>query len=437
MAATLDALLPPERVQSGPVPDDSFGNHAFTRVYPESEEEIAAVLRYAHEQGLSVIPSGNGTKRGYGGLDETADILLSLARMTGITEHSAGDLTMAVRPGTTIEAINEALKPHGQMLPLDVPWPEEATIGGVIAANDSGPKRLKYGSARDMVIGLRVVYPDGKVIRTGGNVVKNVAGYDMNKLFIGSMGTLGVISEVRVKLRPLPPFQSLLLIPFDEADHDALSAFVIDLQNSHLEPSALELLSPRLARRLAGGSTWTLAVAFEDREKAVIAQESWVKEKRATDIIAFRQDAAARWWREFSRIAPNAAGRGPDPPTHATEIAIKIGSKNADVIPLLLTGDALAEALGVTMHGHGGVGHGISRLYAQGADAALLQYVEEVRRAAEDKEGYAVVTHMPLSLRRRCDAWGGMPAHFPLLRAIKQTIDPKCVLNPRRFVGGL
>src|SRR5690606_11710977 len=157
-----------------------------------------------------------GTKRGYGGTLQQADILLSLEKYKGIVEHSVGDLTLTVKAGTTLKEISDELAKKGQRLPLDTPWPEYATIGGILSANDSGPKRLLHGSGRDLVIGTRIVYADGRVIRTGGKTVKNVAGYDMNKLFIGAMGTLGVISEVTVKLRPLPKYEGLVLLHFPE-----------------------------------------------------------------------------------------------------------------------------------------------------------------------------------------------------------------------------
>src|SRR5690606_23803693 len=156
----------------------------FIVVYPNEEEQIATILKFANDNKLTINIEGMGTKRGFGGTIERADIVMSLKNYTGITEHSVGDMTMTVKAGTPFIEIQQYLSEYNQTVPLDPTDQEEATIGGIIAANDSGPKRLGYGSARDLVIGLRIAYPNGQIIRTGGKVVKNVAGYDMNKLFI-------------------------------------------------------------------------------------------------------------------------------------------------------------------------------------------------------------------------------------------------------------
>ncbi|HEX6923238.1 MAG TPA: FAD-binding oxidoreductase [Bacillales bacterium] len=421
--------MPEERVALGDI-HHPLGNHGVHVVYPESEEEIAAVLRYANESGLSVIPVGGGTKQGFGGEEEKADILLSLARMKGVVEHTAGDMTMTVRPGTTMQEIADHLEAHGQMLPIDAAWPEYATIGGVIASNDSGPKRMGYGSARDFVIGLRVVYPDGRVIRTGGKVVKNVAGYDMNKLFIGSMGTLGVISEVTVKLRPIPQYESLVLLAFANMGVDKIRSFAIKLLDSMMEPTSLELLSPSLTETLTGGSGYSLAIAFEDREKAVHNQVEWVKEHCPphASIEILQQQEERDWWGRFLRVSPNGATGG-----DYSEIALKIGSKNLDVIENVEMCHESAKEQGLAVNIHGGVGHGISRAYVKGDARKLLSYTEAVRARVP----YAVVTHMPFTLRKRCQVWGEQPSYFSLLAGIKQTCDPNGVLNPKRFVGGL
>src|SRR5699024_5693105 len=205
--------------------DHPLGNSGRQEIEAHSEDDISNVLRYANEHEKTVNIISGGTKRGYGGAMKEADILLSLAGCEGIVEHSIGDLTLTVRPGTTLKEISDRLAEHGQCLALDPSWPELATIGGIISANESGPKRLLYGSARDLVIGTRIVYADGRVIRTGGKVVKNVAGYDMNKLFIGVMGTLGIISEITLKLRPLPKYEGLSLLHFPDDREQGIHDF--------------------------------------------------------------------------------------------------------------------------------------------------------------------------------------------------------------------
>ena len=156
---------------------------------------------------------------------ESADICLSLADYTGIIEHVPGDMTITVKAGTPFKEVQRYLAGFNRMVAMDPYAGDQSTIGGIVAANDSGPKRLGYGSARDSVIGMRLVYPDGKVIRAGGKVVKNVAGYDMNKLFIGSMGTLAVMTEISLKLRPIAKYASTAIIQIPDPAFEAMKQF--------------------------------------------------------------------------------------------------------------------------------------------------------------------------------------------------------------------
>ncbi|WP_425710890.1 FAD-binding oxidoreductase [Fictibacillus sp. Mic-4] len=418
--------------------EDPFGNLGKCTVYPQTEEEISAILTYASKNGRKVFVEGSGTKKGFGGLLEKADILLSLSHCKGVVEYSAGDLTITVRPGTTIKEIGEYLAPFGQCLSVDPAWPEFATIGGVIAANSSGPKRLKYGSARDFVIGLRVVYPDGKVIRTGGKVVKNVAGYDMNKLFVGSMGTLGVISEVTVKLRPLPKYESLVLLSFSEKNLHEIRSFVIQLLDSMMEPVSLELVNPTLSNQLTGLEGYTLFIGLEGIEKSVLYQEMWIKEHqpKETELIILQQHEAKKIWSTFAKLAPNPL-RIKEIDESNLEIGIKIGSKNIDVIELVEACHLMSLNKHVDVRVHGGTGHGITKAYVKGNTEAVLSYVRDIRSAGCNKGGYAIVEHAPYILRKHVNVWGDPPSYFSLLEGIKKAIDPNNVLNTQRFVGGL
>ncbi|MED0735994.1 FAD-binding oxidoreductase [Aneurinibacillus thermoaerophilus] len=414
-----------------------LGNTAPYTVYPHTEEEIALILRHANERGLTVIPEGGGTKRGWGGTKENVDFLLSLSEYKGIIEHSPGDMIVTVRAGTTIQELKEGLAAHKQMLPLDPPWPEFATIGGVVATNESGPKRLRYGSARDHVIGLRVVYPDGTVIRTGGKVVKNVAGYDMNKLFIGSMGTLGVISEISLKLRPLPQYESLVLLVFPEKDIAAMRPFVVSLLDSVLEPFSLELLSPTLTERMYGENGYMLAIAFEDVEKAVRYQEEWIQSHRppVSRMYILECEKAEKWWDDFSRISPRGVE---EEGLWDARVTVKIGSKNMDVLDIVPMCHMLGQVKGITVKARGGAGHGLSYVYiGEHTEETLLSYIEEVRSFIGRKGGYAIIQHAPLALRQKIEVWGGTPSSFFLLEGIKRSIDPNRILNPGRFIGGI
>jgi len=173
-------------------------------VEPAHEAELARVLEYANRTGMRVAPRGGGTKLDWGSAPPAIDLMVSTAKFNKILEHAPGDMTITVEAGVTFSQIQSALSAHRQRLALDPLWPDVATVGGVIAANDSGALRLRYGGVRDLIIGITVVLADGTIAKSGGKVVKNVAGYDLPKLMSGALGTLGIITKAVFRLHPLP-----------------------------------------------------------------------------------------------------------------------------------------------------------------------------------------------------------------------------------------
>ncbi|SFA99572.1 FAD/FMN-containing dehydrogenase [Lentibacillus halodurans] len=478
----IESVVPREQIKQNNETHHPLGNSGMHIIEACSEEDISNVLAYANDHDKTVNVISGGTKQGYGGTMKQADILLSLAGYKGIVEHSVGDLTLTVRPGTTLKEISDQLAEKGQCIALDPSWPELATIGGIVAANDSGAKRLLYGSARDLVIGTRIVYPDGRVIRMGGKVVKNVAGYDMNKLFIGAMGTLGVMSEITLKLRPLPKYEALSLLHFPEGDEKKIHDVAKRMLDSMMEPVSLEVLTPSTAEKLTGKKLHTLAIAFEDQENAVRVQEKWVTEHLpagARQTVLF-EDEARKWWGQFRQLGPNGyndsvhslglngykGGMYDTDPNASTEnlslndsnnttddlypdgynnestaasiqATVKIGSQPSDVLGILQKAEQLAVVHHISIDAHGGAGHGISRVYVYGRADDVIAYMKALRSEAENRHGYAVGTHLPFNLRKIFDVWGDKPAYFALLEGIKQTNDPKKILNRHRFVGGI
>ncbi|GMB09751.1 FAD-binding oxidoreductase [Thermolongibacillus altinsuensis] len=433
----LKSILPETQMEAGESEGHPLGNGGRLIVYPKSEEEIVNILKYANQSGKKISVIGGGTKRGFGGLTESADLLLSLANYKGIVEHTVGDMTITVKPGTPFQELQAYLAEHHQKISLDPAWPEYATIGGVIAANDSGPKRFGYGSARDIVIGMRVVYPNGTVIRTGGKVVKNVAGYDMNKLFIGSMGTLGVISEVSMKLRPLPKYESLILVSFEEGNlEEEIRSFVVRILDSMLEPTSLELLSPSLSERLTGQKRYTLAISFEDVESSVHYQEDFVKriQPSKTKMTILQQKEAQSFWNQFYKIGPNGLQHTENKETQA---ALKIGVINLDVLKVIKESQLIQDSNNLLIEAHGGLGHGLCQVYLKGASEDILSAIQDLRDFVTQLGGYLVVKHLPLALRQKVDVWGEKPSYFFLLEGIKSKIDPNRILNHKRFVGGI
>ncbi|WP_243355749.1 FAD-binding oxidoreductase [Bacillus litorisediminis] len=429
----LKDILPEIHMEIKNSSNHQLGNAGQVIVYPKSEEEISEILKYANDTEKKIFIEGGGTKKGFGGEIETADILLSLAEYKGIIEHAVGDMTLAVKSGTTFNEIQNYLADYNQMIPLDPTWPQYATIGGIIAANESGPKRLGYGSARDAVIGLKVVYPNGMVIRTGGKVVKNVAGYDMNKLFIGSMGTLGAISEVTVKLKPLAKYESVIFLSFPEGNLEEIRTFAVSLLDSMMEPVALELLSPSLSERLTGQKQYTLVISFEDVESSVHYQEEFVKhiQPKNTRITIHQQKEAKDFWATFYTIAPKGESGS------ETEAALKIGVVNLDVLKVIKECDVLQDIHNLLIEAHGGLGHGLCQVNLKGADEDILAAIHQLREYVKSLGGYVIVKHLPYSLRQKISVWDEKPSYFFLLEGIKTKVDPKRTLNHKRFVGGI
>ncbi|WP_246042027.1 FAD-binding oxidoreductase [Robertmurraya kyonggiensis] len=430
----LKKVVPEERIKENHELENIFGNTGKVIVATETEEEISSLLRYANTNGKKISVIGGGTKRGFGGVNEAEDILLSLANYKGIIEHTVGDMTLTVKAGTTLKEIQDYLVDFNQKISLDPTWPEEATIGGVIAANDSGPKRLGYGSARDVVIGLRVVYPDGSVIRSGGKVVKNVAGYDMNKLFIGSMGTIGVISEVTVKLRPVPKYESLVLLSFPDGELSEIKSFVVSFLDSVMEPITLELLNPSLVEKLVGQKSYTLAISFEDVKSSVLYQEEFVNRIKppTAEMKILERALAMAFWEQFYHLSPRASMSG-----HQTEASVKIGVVNLDVLKVIQKAEQISDAYNLHIDANGGLGHGLCQVHLYGASEDVEGAIKELRAYASSLGGYATIKHLPLVLRQKVSVWGERPSYFFLVEGIKKKIDPNKILNPNRFIGGI
>ena len=409
-----------------------LGNRAKMTVRPTTEEEIANFMSFAHSNEKKVIIEGGGTKKGFGGLVEYADFCLSLKDYKGIVEHNPGDMTITLKAGTPYLEVQRYLADFNQMISIDPFANEQTSIGGIIAANDSGPKRLGYGSARDAVIGIRLVYPDGSLIRAGGKVVKNVAGYDMNKLFIGSMGTLAVISEITLKLRPIANYQSLVLISFPEGNLDVIKQFVVRVLDSLMEPVTLELLSPTLTAKLTGQKAYTVAVQFEDVESSVHYQTTYLENLKPEGgtFSILQQEDAHLFWQAFYDLYPGLN-------TNKTKsAAVKAGLKNMDVLELLEVTEKLDNGH-LHLLAHGGLGHGISQVYLYGESDMILSAIQEIRKLTSAKGGYSIVKHLPFSERLKINSWDENPSYFFLLKQIKAKVDPKNILNEKRYVGGI
>src|SRR5580704_16189836 len=259
----LISFLGPEHVHAAAPADAVAGVQPKMIVAPGNERELAEVLRLSNEAGLAVIPRGGATKLAWGNPPSRADLILSTARLNEITEHAWADLTVSVEAGCTVQRMQETLAQHGQRLALDPLWPEKATVGGVLSANDSGALRLRFGALRDLIIGVTLALPDGTLASSGGKVVKNVAGYDLPKLATGAFGTLGIITRAVFRLHPLP--RRAEAFSFADEKFAAMQNHIFMVQDSQLAHTSLQV-------RAASGTQPCADILFEATEAGIRAQ---------------------------------------------------------------------------------------------------------------------------------------------------------------------
>ncbi|MBF8185339.1 FAD-binding oxidoreductase [Nonomuraea sp. K274] len=365
---------------------------------PETVEEVAAVLRACAEDDLAVVPAGGGTKLHWGRPPERCDVLLDMCCMNTLLEHAAGDLVVRAEAGVTMDALAAALAEKGQELALDVPFTENTTVGGTLAAALPGPRAFRYGAARDLLIGVTVVLPDGTVARSGGKVVKNVAGYDLGKLFTGSYGTLGVIAEATFRLHPLPAARRWLTTELDRAQVPGIAAA---LAASQAEPSAVEVDWP------GPGGPVTLAALVEGSAAEPRAQA--LRELTGGGTIG---DVRPSWWGLILRDDLLVELRFPASGTRAVLDA--------------------AAATGMALRGSPVSGRVLLDSDATG-ESELAAVVTELRERVEAAGGRVSVLSAPYE---SIDRWGQVSG-LPLMRRVKERFDPGRRMSPGRFVGGI
>jgi glycolate oxidase FAD binding subunit len=404
-------------------------------VIPETVEQVAQIVALANQQGLTLLTRGGGSRMNLGGIPEQFDILLETTKLTRLLEHEAPDLTCHVEAGITLAALQAQLAAQGQRLALDPPDAQQATIGGILASNASGPKRLRYGTARDMVIGLHVVQASGEVASSGGRVVKNVAGYDLNKLYIGSLGTLGIIVEANFKLQPLPAEERTLILTFSNAV-DAMQN-VIALLGSLSTPSAIELIDSGAASDMADffglnlpTNGYTIAVNFEGSmatiERQLKETQLLARENGALLSDDLSGEAQDQFWEVIREHTQGLV----------TCKAVVMVSQMASYLQVIEQVCKLHE-LEAAVVAHAGNGILFIELRPGDATLRLVEAIKELRQQALDARGGMVVERCPFELKRRISVWGEPRQDFYLMQRLKQQFDSKGTFVKGRFVGGL
>ncbi|HET8843951.1 MAG TPA: FAD-binding oxidoreductase [Ktedonobacteraceae bacterium] len=404
-------------------------------VKPASAEEVGQAIALINQHGLTALARGGGSRMQLGAIPSSFDVLIELRKLSHLLEHEAPDLTCQTEAGITLAELQTQLASKGQWLPLDPPDPTQASIGGILATNASGPKRLRYGTARDLVIGLQVVQANGQITRSGGRVVKNVAGYDLNKLYIGSLGTLGVIVGVNFKLQPLPSYEKTLLLTFSNSQ-DIVQA-IIAIQNSLLTPSAMELIDSGAANDMSDffglnlpGNGYTLALNFEGELVAIERQIDEARLIARTHGALLGDDLEGGEQENFW-----GAIRGHLLGTITCKVAILVSQMA--VYLQNLTEICQRNELESTVIAHAGNGILYIELRPGDATPRLIEAITELRQQAQKARGSLVVERCPVDLKHRIDIWGQPGSNFRLMQRLKEEFDPKGTFVRGRFVGGL
>lgn len=406
-----EALASCAEVQEPGESDDVDGVTPGLLARPADTAQVSDLMRAASAHGLTVVPRGRGTKLSWGLPPEGVDVLLDLSRLDQVLDHQPGDLIAAAQAGARLADVQAVVGEAGQRLALDDTVPG-ASIGGALAANTSGARRVATGSARDLLIGITVVRADGVVAKAGGRVVKNVAGYDLGKLLIGSAGTLAVITDANFRLHPVPVTHRWVTAP--AADPAQAQDLVQSVLHAQAVPAAIEV-------DWADGHGF-VSVLLEGREEGVAGRTATVRTllgDSAVETVDAPADGATYPW--------DLAATG-DKRTTALKLTFALSGLRAVL-------SAATEA-GVAVRGSAGAGVAYGAIPPGTAGETVRTAVDRLRRACTAHGGSLVVVDAPAAVKASVDVWGPIPA-LDLMQRVKDQFDPDHRLSPGRFVGGI
>lgn len=400
---------------------------------PEDPDALSRALAQLSAQGLPALIRGGGTRMGVGNLPEPANVLISTEKLAGVRRYEPDDGVVEASSGTTLAEVRKVVLERGWELPIDAGG-EASTVGGAIAAAAYGPRCLAFGPVRRNVLGLEIVHASGTITKCGGRVVKNVTGYDLSKLYTGSLGTLGVISGAWLRLQPRPRAVEVRLTEYSESDRALKEGLEVSRRGS---ARACTLMSPEVARRVglehSLAASWVLLVEFAGEESECAHDASWFeRECRGASPEDASGDAALAW---FDRVRDDLAAQAPEDCVRA-RIATLPTKLEACVRPLVKAG-ALATVdpgLGLVFADFPGA----SSSPSGGESSRVERIVEIASSAATASEGALVFESLPMQAKRGFDVFGNtVGPQLEVMRRLKHEYDPDRLLNPGRFVGGI
>lgn len=440
-------------------------------VFPESLEQVSEVVKMAKKEKWALLPWGGGSKIGVGNPPSRLDLVISTTRLNEIIDMDTANLTVTAQAGVKFRDLQISLageenrcylpyenpttvsdepvcfdrKHMGCFIPMMPPFSHSATLGGIVAADSSGPVRLLYGLPRDMVLGVRYVVPDGAIVGLGGKTVKNVSGYDMCKLMIGSRGSLGILGEMTLRLLPLPERLGTCLLNFSGLDE--ASRFVDRILETSLLPSAVELLNWRANQLLVeqgaiemdGG--YAVAVALEGFGEAVERMGAEIKEMASASGVGnnvYLPDAPHRiFWDAYSNFVAKLSAQYPE------IVSMRLNYPISRYLNVIRSVESVcgAQELVHVLQVHAGSGIAMIHFLLEPGDAQsgdrVVSVAEKLLEKCQSISGNLVVEKASACMKERLTVWGAPPQDFVIMKRIKEQMDPYGLFCPGRFVGGI
>jgi glycolate oxidase FAD binding subunit len=412
----------PDRPAGAALGDGRFAVASFR---PADVDELCRTVREQLALGHAIYPQGGKTALDYGGIPGRPGVAIDTTAISRLIDYPFADMTVTVEAGMTLSALSTILAGQKQRVLVDAPAPDRATLGGIYATNTSGPRRYGAGRPRDQIIGVSFVTSQGVVVKGGGRVVKNVAGYDFPKLMTGSMGALGIITQMTLKVRPIPEASALAWVTFP--NWDSLALALEALNTSGTRPIALELLNAPAARALARtlglrGAPGVLAIGYEDNAGAVRWQLDRLRAELGRSDIAVLEGAGAQpLWEALTEL--QAAELGP--------VGVVANVRPSSVVSFV--GGLDPQRWSALAH----AGNGIVRAHALGdwpLEPTVVE-IERLRGLAVEDGGNLIVARAPSAWKERLRVWGEPRDDWAIGERVKAALDPHGAMNPGRFVG--
>jgi glycolate oxidase FAD binding subunit len=404
-------------------------------VYPQTIAELSEAIALAYQHRLRVLPCGNATKLDWGGLVSRADVVISTSRLNQVIEHCVGDLTVTVEAGVKYQDLQAVLAKQGQFLAIDPPYSAGATIGGILATGSAGSLRHRYNSVRDMCLGIEFVRSDGELVKAGGRVVKNVAGYDLMKLLTGSFGTLGVVASVTFRLYPLPEYTQIVVLT---GAAEAIAQAQQKISTSVLTPTTSDLLSTSAISNLEFGKSIDLVMQFSSLKASVIeqcdrvtklGQELNLQVQVITEVREFWQLIELLMWRENLRNLPVSSTDN--------HVICKLGVLPSAAVSMLQQCEQIFNNQSHYLQIHLGSGLGVLRVENNTDNQqdlmASAEQLAKIRLIAESHGGFLTILEAPHELKFNQNVWGYTGNAGDLMHKLQTQFDPRGLLSPDKM----